>query len=112
MDPKHVRHDAGLEELRVTIHSLGWTKVIEPTMARMVETDANTLCSLKRPEGVTDDFLRGRIEAFRILREYFHKVVANYDAERFSEAAKQAQAAQPPAGSPFAPTHDPDNPAS
>lgn len=101
-----------MEELRATLGSPGWQFVIFPTLQKTLITDVDTLTSPKRPEGLTDDYLRGRIESIKSVLRDFGLRLTEHDNRIREEAQLKAQAvaADQTVGSPYAP--DTDNPSS
>jgi hypothetical protein len=100
--------DPGMEELRLTLNSLGWKRVIDPSGQAWLQKDIQTLTSLKRPEGVTDDFIRGCIFATERFLTGFHKGLKDHDNKRAAKLAELARSVEePPIGSIYAPEADP-----
>lgn len=102
--------DPGMEELRSTIQSAGWKSVVAPTCGKELQAALDKLTAPKRPEGESDDYLRGRIAACRDFLTMFERGIKQYDAQRAaaSLALEQEQTQEPEAvGSIYDPAADP-----
>lgn len=92
-----------MEALRQMLTSEGWAKVFSPTLQRTIVADMDSLASPKRPEGISDDYLRGRISAVRDVLTTFNRRLDEYDFEqqKLRDAESQAAAAEKGSGSPY-----------
>lgn len=92
-----------MEQLRHTLATEGWMKFITPTLSRTIVADMDSLASPKRPEGISDDYLRGRISAIRDVLLSFQKRLDEYDLEqrKLKDVEAQAADAEKGAGSPY-----------
>src|SRR6267142_4654172 len=105
--PQQSTQEQAMEQLRGTLASGGWNNVIVPTLQEQVLARLNSLCAPTRPEGTSDDFLRGQIDMLKYVIGMFRKKLAEYDTER----TMAQQEAPPPKGSPYTPdTPDQVNP--
>ncbi len=100
-----------MEDLRHVLASTGWQLVVVPTLTRQLVTDIELLASLKRPEGVSDDFLRGRIEAIKLVLGSFVQQLVEFDNEqkKLKELETEHAKAEKGVGGPY--DAEPDNPA-
>lgn len=86
--------------LSQTLNSDGWRVLIVPHIRDKMMADINLLTSLKRPEGVTDDFLRGRIDLAKTVIGGFNAMLLEHAAN--AENAKRQDTEVPAIGSPYA----------
>lgn len=104
-------NERGFAELEVTLGSIGWQKVIAPTLKQELLDTLDQLGAVNRkvPEGVSagewDNFLRGRVDGIKFVLHNFVAQLAEY--KRRSAEDQQEQVAEPAVGSPYDPAANP-----
>lgn len=91
---------AAIGELKALVGSRGWA-IFEQIVQKDGLSALDSLSALKRPEGVTDDFLRGRIAAFKDVIRGPRKIISDFEA---NVAAQKAEREMDPVGSPYVST--------
>ena len=88
-------------ELKHTLNTAGWRHVIVRLAEKKLIEDIDLLTALKRPEGVSDDLTRGRIERTKWFLSSFDDIVREYDNEQTK--AKEGAMVVASTGSPYEP---------
>jgi len=98
--------EQAVSELKALLEQTGWTVFENEIRAKMINAH-NALASLKRPEGMSDDFLRGQIDLSKFVLAGLRKELSAFDAEKAANAAAAAQTDPPAQGGPYAKEDNP-----
>lgn len=88
--------------LKALFGTPGWG-VVSATLEELIVQDLNTLSLLKRPEGVADDFLRGRIDMAKIVLGRFKQEVRTFELQQKEKREADQRESEPRPASIFAP---------